>query len=110
MVQERLTDVARIVNVFPPDDVDAVVGFLLEHPDLAESIAESARHIWELFGQEARLTLHLMHDPEEGFEELFLEIHSRLELETAFNQLEKFDNWFVDQPTALRRLFNVTIR
>ena len=109
LVWKRFADIAAVVNEFPPDDHEAVVGFLLEHHDLPESVAESARHVWELFGQDARLTLHLMHDPDEGFEELFLVIGTDRELGEAFDQLDRFDNWFVNQPFSVRRYFNVTI-
>jgi hypothetical protein len=110
LVWKRFADIAAVVNEFPPDNHEAVVGFLLEHTDLPESIAESARHVWELFGQDARLTLHLMHDPDECYEQLFLEVNSNLELEYAFDQLSKLDDWFVGLPLSVRKDFCVTLR
>ena len=110
MIQEQFADAARIVNEFPSDDVGAVLGFLLEHSTLPKFIVDSAREIRRHFGREARFTLHLMHDPDEGFEELFLVINTGRELGEAFDLLSKFDDWFIELPFTVRKDFCVTLR
>jgi hypothetical protein len=110
LVWKRFTDISAIVNEFPPDDYEAVIGFLLEHPALPGFIAKSARRVWELFNPGEQLTLHLMHDPDEGFEELFLVVNTDRELGEAFDLLSRFDDWFIELPFSVRKDFCVTLR
>lgn len=110
VVQNRLADIAAIASAFPPDDPEAVVGFMFERPDLPKLIAETASRVWQIFGLEASLHLSFLHDPDEGFDELFLVISTGHEIEKAFNLLNQFDSWFIDLPFDVRKDFCVTLR
>ena len=81
-----------------PTERARIQAFLEEHPFLYPIVKEAKEHIASVFGHEARVCLELEHDPEEGWDELFVVVRSRCSAEEAIRLENKLmDEWFLDR-------------
>jgi hypothetical protein len=82
--------------------------FLLNSKDLISILQEAPEQIYRIFGL-VPICLELHHDPEEGWDELFIVIKSSYPTEKAF-ELEKklFDEWFIHIMDKIGNKLNFT--
>lgn len=82
--------------------------FLLVNSYLIEILLEAPTHIYRIFGQ-VPMELELHHDPEEGWEELFIVIKSAYSAEEAIRLENKLaEEWFLDRMKDTRGKLNIT--
>ncbi len=103
----RLTDIAEMY-VIPLAQENAIQRFLQEHDFLRPILLEAKDRIIPVFGSDVKLCLELEHDPEEGWDELFIVIKSKCSAEEAI-RLEKrvMDEWFLDRMMHTKGKLNV---
>ena len=104
----RMTDIAEMY-VIPLAQENAILRFLQEHDFLQPILLEAKDRIIPIFGSDVKLCLELEHDPEEGWDELFIVIKSKCSAEEAV-RLEKrlMDEWFLDRMMHTEGKLNVT--
>lgn len=102
-------DIRLLENIYTFENPPDVRRFLWTHKHLIEIVFEAYRQIKRIFGEEINLFLELHHDPEEGWDELFIVIKSPYNAEEAV-ELEKklFKEWFVYKMDAIKGKLNIT--
>lgn len=86
-----------------------VISFVRKYPFLMNILTEAPNQIHRIFGKDVTLCLELHHDPEEGWDELFIVIKSPYAAEEAIrreNQLA--EEWFLDRMEAAQGKLNIT--
>lgn len=103
--------VGRIEDSFVIPDKNEVRRFLLEHPNLIETVIHSRHFICEHFGPVLHITLKVVRDPEmPGHEQLIAYVSADLNAEELLNCLDNFDDvWFVNQTEIIGDIYIVTI-
>ncbi len=92
-----------------PHDRKAIEKFLEKHKYLYPILKEAKERIISIFGDKVKICLELHHDPEEGWDELFIVIKSPYNTEEAIrleNRLAK--EWFLDKIKDTRGKLNIT--
>lgn len=86
-----------------------VESFLKEHSTVVEVLKETPDIIEEYF-EEADLVLELFQSREEDYEELFLDIFTDLEVDSALEKLDKIDqNWLIPEVNKKTTNFNLDV-
>lgn len=81
-----------------PKDWAKIQAFLEQHPFLYPIVNEAKGHIASVFGREAKVCLELEHDPEEGWDELFIVVKSKCSAEEAIRlEGQLMEEWFLDR-------------
>jgi hypothetical protein len=100
---EALTDMYR----FDPDEVFPFLD--KAGAPVTEVLMEAPAHIIKLFGQ-VPLNLEVVHDPEEDFELLFIEIKTDLPAGRAIDLLDTLDDeWWLNVDTSVRKMLAVDV-
>ncbi len=96
---------AYLSQLYTIEEPNPVRLFINEH--LYKVLFEAPDHIKHIFG-DVPLNLELHHDPEEGWDELFIIIKTSLNAEKAI-ELEKklFDEWFVHIMPSTKNKLNI---
>lgn len=104
----RLTSITEMYEIRSAHE-GAILRFLQEHDFLQPILLEAKDRIIAIFGSDVKLCLELEHDPEEGWDELFIVIKSKCSAEEAV-RLEKrlMDEWFLDRMKETNGKLNVT--
>jgi hypothetical protein len=106
----NFTTVVEILNQCYTTDPQPVTDFLLLHEGLPTVVLESLRRLRLMFGTDARVSLDLMRNPEEDYEELFALVESSVDSSAAFDALCRLDReWLLTLPAHTRALFNVAL-
>ena len=91
------------------DNKVEVENFLKQHPYLLLLLQEGKERIFSTFGKKVKLYLEIHHDPEEGWEELFVVIRSPYNAEEAIRLENKLaEEWFLDRMKETRGKLNIT--
>jgi len=89
-------DKARIEDIYNSKISEEIKKFLISNEDLIQILSDAQEHIYRVFGR-VPISLELHHDPEEGWDELFIIIKTQLPPEKAVNLENRlFEEWFVD--------------
>jgi len=91
----------------------AVKSFLLREPGTISCVREAIPWVLNFFGREQKMTLMLVHDPEDENDkgELFLELEISLSPEEALAKLEQLDKeWLVSYVRKYAPKFNITLK
>ncbi len=104
----RVTDIVEMYGIGSAQK-NAILRFLQEHDFLQPILLEAKDRIIPIFGSDVKLCLEPEHDPEEGWDELFIVIRSKCSAEKAI-RLEKrlMDEWFLDRMMHTKGKLNVT--
>ena len=90
------------------ENPEEIKRFLVNNEDLIEILFSATDHIREIFGN-VPLYLELHHDPEEGWDELFIVIKTNYPAEKAVELESKlFENWFVKVLDKVKGRLNFT--
>lgn len=93
---------------YEPFDVH-VQRYLESNPDLRQVLLAAVPVVSEMFGS-CKLTLAIVHDPDDHWTQLFALIHTQLAVEDAVVRLKQFDQtWFLDQRRKLGGRLNFDI-
>jgi hypothetical protein len=106
------TDIDRLKEKYIFQHPDRVNKFLYQHPSLINLLFEAYTYIEKHFGENTPVKLIVSKDPEiEGdYEELFASIKTDLPAKEAVTRLSQLDHdWYLKQPSAIRRIFNFSI-
>ena len=107
-----LVHVAEVVEnsfVLRDADWDGLFSYIVQHWEMGPVLLEAPEAIRKIFG-EVRLTLDLVKDPEEGWEQLFIVVMGREPVAQAVERLRRLDqSWFADAARLARFAINVTI-
>ena len=83
--------------------------FLEKHEHLFPILKEAEEQIASIFGENVKLCLELRHDPEEGWNELFIVIKSGCSAEEAIELESKLaEEWFLDKMKDTKGRLNIT--
>ena len=86
-----------------------VISFVRKYPFLLSILEEAPDQIYRIFGKDILLRLELRHDPEEGWDELFIVIRSVYSAEEAIRLENRLaDEWFLDRIKETRGKLNIT--
>jgi len=92
----------------PVNHKKEIAGFLRSHEYLRPLLKEAKQQIISVFGENVKICLELHHDPEEGWEELFIVIKSAHSPEEAIKLENKLaEEWFLDRMKAARGKLNI---
>ncbi len=95
--------VRRLSPLYRISDEAAVRAYLQHYPFLVPLLEEARQAIATSFGDDARVDLNVIVDPEDGSEALFALVHSPLPYAEAGAALERLDQtWFIEAPTCGR--------
>lgn len=98
-----------VIAAFTLMNSSLVIKFLREHLYLVNLILTARSKIADYFGQSTPLALSLAQYPDEGAEELYLFIQTKLSAKEALPLLELFEeNWWLD--TLSRARCKMTIK
>jgi ADP-ribosylglycohydrolase len=82
--------------------------FLAKHKHLFPILKEAEQQIAAIFGENLRLCLELHHDPEEGWDELFIVIKSEYSAEEAIRLQNRLaEEWFLDRMKDTKGKLNI---
>lgn len=101
---ETLTDIYKFNN---PSEI---LSFLNKAGNLViEVLKDAPNHITKLFGN-VPLHLEVVHDPEENFELLFIDIKTDLPASSAVDLLDMLDDeWWLKVDTNVRKMLAVDV-
>lgn len=86
-----------------------VISFVRKYPFLLSILEEAPDQIYRMFGKDILLRLELHHDPEEGWDELFIVIRSAYSAEEAIRLENRLaEEWFLDRIKETRGKLNIT--
>jgi hypothetical protein len=89
---------------------DEVASFVAQHPYLSGLLEQATTKVTEIFGESAMTRVELHHDPEEGYEELFVVVSASLEPEEAMDCLRRLDEeWLLNVLSETQGKFNVIV-
>jgi hypothetical protein len=92
----------------PVDHKKVIAGFLKSRKYLHPILKEAKPRIISVFGENVKICLELHHDPEEGWDELFIVIKSASSPEEAIRLENKLaEEWFLDRMKATRGKLNI---
>ncbi len=92
----------------PSDHKKKIVEFLKKHKYLYPILKEAKPQIVSVFGENVRIGLELHHDPEEGWDELFIVIKSSYSPEEAIGRENRLaEEWFLNRMKATRGKLNI---
>lgn len=105
----HLEEVFQLYEV-PEDQRAEIIRYTLQHQGVAMVLLEAVPELKKVFGN-ARITLDLHVDPEDGWEELFGVIQVKRGNQGNFARLRQFDRaWFRNVPVHVRTNLNFTVR
>jgi len=91
------------------DHKKEIAGFLRSHKYLRPLLKEAKLQIISIFGENVKICLELHHDPEEGWDELFIVIKSAYSPEEAIRLENRLaEEWFLDRMKETRGRLNIT--
>ncbi len=94
-------------NLYIFDNPKEIKNFLLTNDYLIEILFEAPCYIYRIFGQ-VPIHLELHHDPEEGWDELFVVIKSTYSPEEAISLENRLaEEWFLDKMKATQGRLNI---
>ncbi len=107
--REPIDEFASLYYHYEIEKEVGVISFLRKYPFLLSILEETPCQIYRIFGEDILLRLELHHDPEEGWDELFIVIKSAHSAEEA-NRLENrlAEEWFLDRIRDTRGKLNIT--
>jgi len=86
-----------------------VISFVRKYPFLLSILEEAPDQIYRIFGKDILLRLELHHDPQEGWDELFIVIRSAYGAEEAIRLENRLaEEWFLDRIKETRGKLNMT--
>lgn len=99
----------QLEKEYPFVNKEEIENYLIQHSSLLPVLQEAKEQILSVFGENIKISLELHHDPEEGWDELFLVIRSPYSAEEAL-QLEKrlAEEWFLDRMESIQGRLNIT--
>jgi hypothetical protein len=100
--QPALTPAGEFLTTRDQTEIDR---YLFEHPGLGSALPEIKRRLGALFGPGEEFDLHLSGDPDGyGLDDplLHLRVVTSLDGPTATERLDRFDDWWIHQPTAFQ--------
>ena len=100
--------IGKLEELYIFDNPKEIKNFLLTNSYLIDILFEAPAHIERIFGM-ALFHLELHHDPEEGWDELFIVIRSLYKAEEAIvleNRLA--EEWFLDRMKETNGKLNIT--
>jgi len=93
----------------PVDHKKEIAGFLKSHKYLHPLLKEAKPQIISVFGESVKICLELHHDPEEGWDELFIVIKSACSPEEAIKLENRLaEEWFLDRMKYAKGRLNIT--
>ena len=100
--------IRELDNIYIFDNLKEVNKFLLTNDYLIEILYEAPYYIYRIFG-EIPIHLELHHDPEEGWDELFIIIKSTYTAEEVIKLENKLaEEWFLDRMKDTKGKLNIT--
>lgn len=91
------------------ENEEEVISFVKKHPFLVNVIEEAPYQIYRIFGRDVTVCLELHHDPEEGWDELFIVIKSAYSAEEAIGLENRLSQeWFLDKIKETKGKLNIT--
>lgn len=97
-----------IEKIYVLENSEEIKRFLVSNGDLIEILQAAPEHIYEIFGY-VPICLELHHDPEEGWDELFIVIKSSLSPKEAIKRnIELFEKWFIHVMDSVQVKLNIT--
>ena len=97
----------KLENLYIFENPKEIKNFLLSNNYLIEILFEAPPHIYRIFGQ-VPIHLELHHDPEEGWDELFVVIKSTYSPEEAISLENRLaEEWFLDKMKATQGRLNI---
>lgn len=100
-------EIKKAYNLTKPEEI---VSFISSNDYLLEILAIAPTEIKNIFGENTELHLELHHDPDEGFEELFIIIRTDQTPQKALALLNKLDNkWFLKNLNSAKGKLNLSI-
>lgn len=98
--------IEQLENLYIFDNPKEIKNFLLTNNYLIEILFEAPGHIYRIFGQ-VPIHLELHHDPEEGWDELFIVVKSPYSAEEAIRFEKRLaEEWFLDRMKDTRGKLN----
>lgn len=96
-------------NIYIFDNHNEIISFLLDNnEDLLDILWEASNYIFDIFGK-VPIYLDLHHDPEEGWDELFIVIKTHYSPEKALELENKlFEEWFIKVIDKVKGRLNFT--
>lgn len=100
--------IRELEKLYTFDNPKEIKNFLLTNDYLIEILFEAPGYIYRIFGQ-VPIHLELHHDPEEGWDELFIVIKSAYSAEEAIRLENRLaEEWFLDRIKDTRGRLNIT--
>lgn len=106
--REPIDEFASLYYHYRIEKEAGVVSFIRKYPFLLSLLEDAPHQIYRIFGKDVTLCLELHHDPEEGWDELFIVIKTTYSAKEAIkleNQLMK--EWFLDRMKATQGKLNI---
>jgi|GEM_PF-900841 len=104
---ERQRLIRKLEGQYTFDNPKEIEYFLLTNDYLIEILFDATIHIYRIFGQ-VPIHLELHHDPEEGWDELFIVIKSTYSAEEAIRLENRLaEEWFLDRIKDTRGKLNI---
>jgi len=98
----------ELENLYIFENFKEIKNFLLTNDYLIEILFEAPEHIYRIFGR-VSIHLELHHDPEEGWDELFIVIKSLYSAEEAIRLENRLaEEWFLDRMKDTKGKLNIT--
>jgi len=92
-----MTDITSLRRLFDFRDRSAVTSFLQENPVLYSILPTAYYNVSSYFGKGTPVVLEVFSDPEEEYQQLFLQIRTRLPADDAERRLDAlYDGWWLD--------------
>lgn len=107
--KEPMDEFASLYHLYEIEKESEVIHFVRENPFLLSILEDAPNQIYRIFGKDVKLCLELHHDPEEGWDELFIIIKSSYSTSEAIkrkNQLVK--EWFLGVMKFTQGKLNIT--
>lgn len=100
--------IGELEKLYIVDNPKEIKNFLLTNDHLIDILFEAPDHIYRIFGQ-VPIYLELHHDPEEGWDELFIVIKSTYSAEEAVKLENRLaEEWFLNRIKDTKGKLNIT--
>jgi hypothetical protein len=106
--REPMDEFASLYYYYRIEKEAEVISFVRKYPFLLSILEEAPKQIYRIFGRDVTVCLELHHDPEEGWDELFIVIKSAYSAEEAIRLENRlFQEWFLDKIKETKGKLNI---
>lgn len=88
-----------------------VIAFLSREPQVVDTLLDAGTRLQSLFppANGSLMQIALYREEDSHLEELLVSVPTNTSVNEAMDRLAAFDNWWLDQPRAIRRLITFDI-